>query len=52
MAGRSAGHAAVPRRIGFDGVTAAIHGATFEASDRPARPSVAGRSAGHAAVPR
>ena len=31
---------------------AAIHGATFQSTDRPARPSMAVRSAGHAAVPR
>jgi len=51
MAGRSAGHAAVPLCTGFDDAADAIHGAALLASDRPARPSIASRSAGHAAVP-
>ena len=52
LAGRSADHAAVALRTGFDGVMAAIHGAAFLASDRPARPSMARRSRPRAPVAR
>jgi len=51
MAGRSAGHAAVPLMPGFRWRCGCHPWRHVFASDRPARPFMAGRSAGHAAVP-